>query len=170
VLDADDDVVIRNGRVRIRDTKTDQKLQAAIKWAAGLDVSLIAPRRALPIVLEAGEGLPTKVWWVIADNDMIIFSLGVSWLNERRLDAAAAVFGLSPSQKRVAGLVVDGLSLPEIAERMEITANTARTHLERIYEKVGVRALPALVRVLLSTASPISLSHSRGTPACRTSR
>lgn len=153
-LEADDDLVIRNGRLRIRDSKTDQKLQAAIAWAAELDVGLFPPRGALPIALEAGEGLPTKVWWVIADNGVIAFSMGVAGLNERRLDAAAAVFGLSPTQKRVAALVADGLGLPEIAAKMEITANTARTHLDRIYEKVGVRTQPALVRVLLSTGAP----------------
>ena len=112
-------------------------------------------RRSLPIVHEAGEGLPTRVWWVIAGNGLIAFLIGDSHLNERRLDAAAAIFGLSPAQKTLAGFVADGLSLPEIAEKMAITANTARTHLERIYEKVGVRTQPALVRVLLSTASPV---------------
>jgi DNA-binding CsgD family transcriptional regulator len=154
-LENDDDLVIRNGRLRIRDARTDQKLQAAITWAAGLDTSLLAARRALPVVHEAGEGLPTRVWWVIAGNGLIVFLIADASLSERRLEAAAAVFGLSPTQKKLAGLVADGLSLPEIAERMEITANTARTHLERIYEKVGVRTQPALVRVLLSTGSPV---------------
>ena len=155
ILDTDDDLVIRNGRLRVRDARTDQKLQAAIAWAAGLDNSLIAVRRSLPVVHEAGEGLPTRVWWVIAGNGLIAFLIGDDKLNERRLDVAAAIFGLSPAQKKLAGLVADGLSLPEIAEKMAITANTARTHLDRIYEKVGVRTQPALVRVLLSTASPI---------------
>jgi DNA-binding CsgD family transcriptional regulator len=154
-LATDDDLVIRNGRLRVRDSRTDQKLQAAIKWAAGLDTSFLVGRGSIPVVLEAGEGLPTRVWWLIADNGLIVFLIGDSSFSERRLDAAAAVFGLSPAQKRLAGLVAEGLSLPEIAERMAITANTARTHLERVYEKVGVRTQPALVRILLSTAAPV---------------
>jgi DNA-binding CsgD family transcriptional regulator len=154
-LENDDDLVVRNGRLRIRDARSDRKLQDAVAWAAGLDTSLLAVRRALPVVHEAGEGLPTRVWWVIAGNGLIAFLLGDGNLNERRLDAAAAVFGLSPTQKKLAGLVADGMSLPEIADKMQITPNTARTHLERIYEKVGVRTQPALVRVLLSTGAPI---------------
>ena len=96
-----------------------------------------------------------RVWWVLAGDSAIVFSLGSAEINERRLDAAAAVFGLSPAQKRLAGQIANGKSLPEIAEAMVITTNTARTHLDRIYEKVGVRTQPALVRVLLSTASPL---------------
>ncbi len=153
-LETEDDLVIRNGRLRVRDARTDQKLQAAIAWAAGLDTSLLAVRRSLPVVQEVGEGLPTRVWWVIAGNGLIAFLIGDDSLNDRRLDAAAAIFGLSPAQKKLAGFVAEGLSLPEIAERMEITANTARTHLDRIYDKVGVRTQPALVRVLLSSAAP----------------
>ena len=65
------------------------------------------------------------------------------------------IYGLSPAQQRVAALVAEGLSLAEIATRMAITANTARTHLNRIFEKTGVRTQTALVRVLLSAVTPV---------------
>jgi DNA-binding CsgD family transcriptional regulator len=151
----EDDLVIRNERLRVRDSRTDQKLQAALRWAGGKDSSLFPEHAALPIVLEAGEGIATKVWWVVAESGTIVFSLGERGLNERRLDTAAAVFGLSPAQKQLATLVADGQSLAEIAEAMKITPATARTHLNRVYEKVGVRTQPALVRVLLSAISPL---------------
>lgn len=154
-LETDDDVVIRNGKLRIRDGKSNDALQAAISWAARQDVSLLSAQGAMPIVHDAGEGLPMRVWWVLVGDGAIVFSIGTRDLDERRLDAAAAVFGLSPAQKQLAAHIASGRSLPEIAETMGITANTARTHLDRIYEKVGVRTQPALVRVLLSTASPI---------------
>jgi DNA-binding CsgD family transcriptional regulator len=155
LLKDDDDLVIRSGRLRVRDSRTDQALQAAIRWAAARDTGLVTYRGALPVIHQAGVGLPTRVWWVSAESSLIVFTMGDSKLSQRRMDAAAAVFGLSPAQAKVAVLVAEGLSLPEIAERMGVTANTARTHLERIYEKVGVRTQPALVRVLLSSASPV---------------
>jgi DNA-binding CsgD family transcriptional regulator len=154
-LAIDDDLVVRNGKLRIRDRRTNDALLAAISWAAEQNSGFLSMRGALPIVHDAGEGLPMRVWWVIAGDGEIVFSMGSAELNEKRLDAAAAVFGLSPAQKQLAGKIADGKSLPEIAEVMAITANTARTHLDRIYEKVGVRTQPALVRVLLSTASPL---------------
>jgi DNA-binding CsgD family transcriptional regulator len=155
LLQTDDDLVIRNGKLRVRDARSNESLQAAIAWAADRDNALLSFRGALPIVHDAGDGLPMRVWWVIAGDGTIVFTMSASDFNEQRLDAAAAVFGLSPAQKQLAAHIANGKSLPEIADLMGITANTARTHLDRIYEKVGVRAQPALVRVLLSTASPI---------------
>ena len=67
---------------------------------------------------------------------------------------AAVVYGLSPAQKLVAGHIVAGLSIGEIAEAMQIKPNTVRTHLDRIFEKTGVRNQTALVRVLLSIVTP----------------
>jgi DNA-binding CsgD family transcriptional regulator len=154
-LKDDDDLTIRNGRVRFRDARADKRLQVALRWAAARDTSLLPQRGTLPIVIEAGEGLPTKVYWVFAEGGQIVVSLHVSGIDEDRLEVAAGIFGLSPAQKQIAGLVVEGHSLPEIAERMAVSANTARTHLNRVFEKTGVRTQPALVRVLLSSAPPV---------------
>jgi DNA-binding CsgD family transcriptional regulator len=152
---ADDDLVIRGGRLRVRDTRTDARLQAAIRWAAGLDNSHMPYEGTVPVVMEAAEGLPTKVWWIVARGARISFTLSNERATESRLDMAAAVYGLSPSQRRLAGLVTDGLTLGEIAAAMEITPNTARTHLQRVFEKTGVRNQTALVRVLLSAVAPV---------------
>lgn len=150
----DDDLVIRNGRLRVRDSRTDARLQAAIRWAAGLDMSYMPYQGAVPVVMEAGEGLPTKIWWVMARGGLILFCLIDQTITENRLEMAAMIYGLSPAQRRVAGLVAEGLTLNEIAERMGITPNTARTHLNRIFEKTGVRNQAALVRILLSAVAP----------------
>lgn len=154
-LAGDDDLVLRGGRLRLRDARADRKLQAAFAWADGLVGALVSRRASLSIVLDRGEGLSTRVLWVIADSGKVLLDLAASGLDRHRLEAAAIVFGLSPAQTTLAGHIIDGLSLPDIAARMDITPNTARTHLERIYDKTGVRTQPALVRVLLSTAAPI---------------
>jgi DNA-binding CsgD family transcriptional regulator len=155
ILEEDDDLTIRNGRVRFRDAKANAKLQAALRWAASRDSFLLPLRGALPIVLDAGEGLQMKVYWVFAEGGLIVFALHTPGIDENRLEIAAAIFNLSPAQKETARLVMEGLSLPDIAERMEITPNTARTHLNRVFEKTGVHTQPALVRVLLSSAPPM---------------
>jgi DNA-binding CsgD family transcriptional regulator len=155
LLADDDDLVIRNGRIKARDSKNDQRLQGAIKWAAGQGSPMIPGRGGLPIVIEAGDGIPAKVWWVIADSGQILLSLAAQGNEEKQLAAAAVVFGLSPAQRQIAAQIVAGRSVAEAAGAMGITANTARTHLERIFEKTGVRTQPALVRVLLSTVVPI---------------
>jgi DNA-binding CsgD family transcriptional regulator len=154
-LKDDDDVVIRAGRLRFRESGADARLQAAIRWAAGLDSTYMSTHGAVPVVVGAGEGLPTRIFWVIADAGQIIFAFRSGGIAEQRLDMAALIYGLSPVQKQVARLVAEGLSLNEIGERLDITANTARTHLNRIFDKTGVRTQTALVRALLSAVSPL---------------
>jgi DNA-binding CsgD family transcriptional regulator len=153
-LENDPDLVVRAGCLRIRSRSADQKLQSAIRWAGGADGRLMALRGSVPIVMDAGEGLPTKLWWLVADSGMILFLFGNRHLSEDRLAIAASVFGLSPAQLGIATKVVEGASLVEIAEGTGISVNTVRTQLKRMFEKVGVHSQPALVRVLLSVAAP----------------
>jgi DNA-binding CsgD family transcriptional regulator len=56
---------------------------------------------------------------------------------------------------RLAALIVEGCDLTRAADQLGISANTARTQLQRMFDKTGVRSQPALVRMLLSVGSPI---------------
>jgi len=52
----------------------------------------------------------------------------------REVDA----FRLTPREREVLGLLVDGLSQPEIAERLFLSPKTVGTHIQRILGKMGV--------------------------------
>ena len=153
-LEDDDDLVIRAGRLRVRDSVCDRKLQAVLRWATEIDGGYNSGRGSVPIVLGAGEGLPTRVWWVKAEAGSIYFILDGAGLAEERLDQAAIIFGLSSGQRVLAGHIAEGLSLPEAAKAMGVSTNTVRTHLHRIFEKTGVHNQPALMRILLSVGLP----------------
>lgn len=154
-LEVDDDLVISNGRLKVRDRAANKKLQVAIAWAAGVDNTYMSTQGAVPIVMDVGEGLAPRAWWIVANAEMIHFLFEDSQITARRLEISAVVYGLSPAQKTLAAMVAEGLTLSEIANRMSIRVSTARTHLDRIFDKTGVRSQTALVRVLLSTAAPI---------------
>lgn len=154
-IEADDDLVVRAGVLHFRDRRADRQLREALAWTGTINKGYVPRHGSRPIVVEAGEGLPTKVYWVSTDAGMILFGFGEQKLDERRLELAAWVYSLSPAQQRIAALVAEGLPLTEIADRLEITPNTARTHLNRIFDKTGVRTQPALVRILLTAASPL---------------
>jgi DNA-binding CsgD family transcriptional regulator len=154
-LAADENLVVRNGKLHIRNSEADRNLYAAIRWADELARSFIPRRGSLPIVLDAAEGSVAKVWWVISDAGAILFSLGEVGREERQMDAAAVIFRLSAAQKAVAGHVIAGRSLEEAAGLMGIKESSVRTHLDRVFEKTGVRNKAALIRVLLSVAAPV---------------
>jgi predicted ATPase/DNA-binding CsgD family transcriptional regulator len=56
----------------------------------------------------------------------------------RRRRPAAGWTGLTPTELRVARAVADGLSNPQIAERMFISRRTVASHLTSIFRKLGV--------------------------------
>lgn len=148
-------IVVRAGCLRAVDRTLDQRLQAAIRWAGHRDDGIWPRRGALPIVLDGGRGGPANVCWVIAHNSQILVAINNQRMSDERLAAAAPVYGITPAQLRLAGLIVAGHDLVDAAGRLGVSVNTARTHLQRMYDKTGVRTQPALVRVLLSVVSPL---------------
>jgi two-component system nitrate/nitrite response regulator NarL len=61
-----------------------------------------------------------------------------------RLNTRAAV-SLSPREREVLALVADGLSAPEIAERLVLSPHTVKTHVRNLCDKLGVADRAAAV-------------------------
>jgi DNA-binding CsgD family transcriptional regulator len=57
--------------------------------------------------------------------------------------------GLTPTERRLAGLVSEGRSNKEIAGILFVTPKTVETQLSRIYSKLGVHSRTALTRRLI---------------------
>lgn len=56
---------------------------------------------------------------------------------------------LTPRQREILALVASGLSSPQVAEQLGITAGTVKTHLTAIYRTIGVRNRVQAVRYYL---------------------
>ena len=52
---------------------------------------------------------------------------------------------LSNREREILALLADGLVNKQIAARLGISANTVKTHLELLFEKLGVATRPAAV-------------------------
>jgi DNA-binding NarL/FixJ family response regulator len=61
---------------------------------------------------------------------------------------------LSPRQKQVCDLVVDGLTSKEIAERLGTTTHTIKAHRAEVMRKLNVESVAELVRVRLQQMPP----------------
>jgi DNA-binding CsgD family transcriptional regulator len=66
------------------------------------------------------------------------------------------LYGLTAAESRVAESLVRGETLVETADRFGISHNTARTHLQRIYEKTGTSHQGQLLRLLLTSVSSVN--------------
>lgn len=111
---------------------------------------------AIPLVMGDDAGEVSHIIWVLHRDQMILVSFNDQETERQRLSVARSVFGLSPGQMRVAALIVEGYDIVKTAESLGISTNTARTHLQRMFDKIGVRSQTALVRILLSASAPTS--------------
>jgi DNA-binding CsgD family transcriptional regulator/PAS domain-containing protein len=59
-----------------------------------------------------------------------------------------SLFGLTPAEVRLCELLFEGHTLSEAAERCQISRNTAKTHLGRIFSKTGVHSQIGLLHLL----------------------
>ncbi len=67
-----------------------------------------------------------------------------------------AVMRLSPRERAVAQLLVEGYSSVNIAARYSLSTNTVRTFMRRLYDKLGVFNRADLVRELVCSTGPTS--------------
>jgi DNA-binding CsgD family transcriptional regulator len=71
------------------------------------------------------------------------------------------LYGLTPRESRLAETLLWGSSVQEAADRLHITANTARVHLKRVLAKTGTHRQAQLVRLLLSAIPPVAVVEAR---------
>jgi DNA-binding CsgD family transcriptional regulator len=60
------------------------------------------------------------------------------------------LYGLTPTESRLADLLLHGLDVRQTAERMKITVETARFNLKRVQAKTSTRRQTELMRLMLS--------------------
>ncbi|MBX3485640.1 alpha/beta fold hydrolase [Phenylobacterium sp.] len=71
-------------------------------------------------------------------------------------------FGLTEAEVRVARLLRDGLSMQQIAERLDVSARTVRNQLQSVFAKLGVQRQSDLVRALTELAGVNRALHGPG--------
>lgn len=62
----------------------------------------------------------------------------------------AETYDLTPREREVLVMVVDGMSVAGIAEELVISPGTVKAHLHRIYRRVGVSGRAELMRAYAS--------------------
>ncbi len=60
------------------------------------------------------------------------------------------LYKLTPAESRLAALLAQGLRLEDVAADLDVSLNTVRTHLKRIFSKTGTDRQAELVRLILS--------------------
>ena len=66
----------------------------------------------------------------------------------------AQIYGLTPREMQVLGGIVQFGGVPEVARLFGLSATTVRSHLQKVFDKTGVRSQTDLVRLAASLAPP----------------
>ncbi|HEX9562225.1 MAG TPA: AAA family ATPase [Candidatus Dormibacteraeota bacterium] len=88
---------------------------------------------------------------------------GAMWLAQQAMDELHAAGGrqrkhlgpddLTPQERRIAKLAVDGLKVRQIAESLSLSPRTVETHLQKVYQKLNVSSQIELMRVGIPAAN-----------------
>lgn len=70
-------------------------------------------------------------------------------------DVLTRLYGLTQTEAKLAQLMTNGMTLDDAAEELEISVNTARTHLKHIFHKTGINRQTELLHRIVS--GPASL-------------
>lgn len=147
-------IMVRNDLVRLKGTGAHKDLTEAVVWLASIrDRSTLCiggevASRAIAMGQDAA-GLAHVCWCILRDGKLFItFDDPVRLA--RKLEVAAQVFRLSTAQERLIEEMLAGHDIATAAKKLDISRNTAKTHLRRVYDKTGVRSQPALARLLLN--------------------
>lgn len=74
---------------------------------------------------------------------------GTAPAGEVQVELLQFAYGLTQKEAETAMGLLDGLSAEAIGTRLDVSVNTVRTHLKRVYEKIGVQTQTELVARLL---------------------
>lgn len=86
----------------------------------------------------------------------VAYLSGDRWSQADRCDQLADLFGLLPSEARLAWAIAGGLSIQEAAQELGITLETARNYSKKVYAKTGARGQAELVRNILTSVLAIA--------------
>jgi DNA-binding CsgD family transcriptional regulator len=70
----------------------------------------------------------------------------------------AAAYGLTPAETRLLESLLAGRNLAETATSLGVALTTAKTHLDRIFQKTGVRRQAELMRLAAGVLPPARAS------------
>jgi DNA-binding CsgD family transcriptional regulator/ketosteroid isomerase-like protein len=153
-------LVINGNRLRARNRMHEASLQDAVDWASR-NVSAHwtqepLDRLARAVILGESEDSAPLFCWVLVEDGKILVSFNDEQLLKRRFTIAQNIYGLTTAQAQLALLLAQGRDLSFAAEKLGVSINTVRTHLQRVFDKTGARSQSALVGLLLSADAPTS--------------
>lgn len=151
-------LIISGNRLRARNRIHEIGLQDAVDWASRYVRAHWTQeplgRLARAVIVGENDDAAPLFCWVMVEDGKILVSFNDEQLLKRRIAIAQELYGLTMAQAQLAQLLALGHDLTFAAEKLGVSINTLRTHLQRLFDRTGVRSQSALVGILLSAEAP----------------
>ena len=85
----------------------------------------------------------------------MLYLSGDRWSRDDRCEQLTDLFGLLPSEARLAWAMAQGRSIAEAAQDLGLTVETARNYSKKIYSKTGAGGQADLVRIIFTSVLAI---------------
>ncbi|HSQ64228.1 MAG TPA: helix-turn-helix transcriptional regulator [Polyangiaceae bacterium] len=103
---------------------------------------------AIRLVSSAGKLLEANAARLRGDGRTVAITVGPATARARS-DVRLAAHDLTPAQRRVTSLVIQGRSTKQIVAELQIGEHTVQDHLKAVFDKLGVASRRELVASLL---------------------
>jgi DNA-binding CsgD family transcriptional regulator len=123
-------------------------LYTGLAFADGLDENLTEKLGEVLTAVERGSGPAVEPGWTVVPLQGPGPAKWLVLVRELSRPVRRALDHLSPRQRQVARLAAGGSTVPEIAEKLGISAHTAKGHLKVAYKRLNVSSRVDLVMVL----------------------
>jgi DNA-binding CsgD family transcriptional regulator len=169
ILDASDGLKITAGKLTAQHHTDNSELKRLIKTAFEHDSSSRTMPEAMSVSRPSGEialGLVIEVIpsleWAEGKGyrKAVVYIRDAIGKSTTSIDLSKKLFGLTPAETALTLQLINGLSLEEASEALNIRRNTARAHLRSIFSKTGVRRQTELVRLFLNSVAALGYDES----------
>ncbi|WP_162537208.1 helix-turn-helix transcriptional regulator [Granulicella sp. WH15] len=157
---ADDGVRILNRQLALLDSAQNTRIRTAIAEAINGQFA-VSPASTSLLVRRRSQAAPLQLTVVpyrslLPGCSMLAALVFIGDPTLRPPSKAAilrALYGLTPSEARLADLLAEGLTLQEAAGRLRLALETVRFHSKRIFAKTGARRQAELMKLMLTLPS-----------------
>jgi DNA-binding CsgD family transcriptional regulator len=159
-LQHEDGLRLESGRLTAINSSENAQLEFLVAGSAarGKDASDTMPGGAMKISRQGSQHAlrltvipaPDSLKEVETTSCALVFVHDPSSIPKSRAAFMKHLYALTPTESRLADLLLGGLELRDVAHRLTITVQTARFHLKRVLVKTGTRRQTELMRLMLS--------------------
>jgi DNA-binding CsgD family transcriptional regulator len=167
IVAANDGLSVRQRRLHAAFCTEDVTLRHIIASALSLSdetpakpfatLAVSRPSIAQPLLLLAMPAPASELMGTMAPGGVIVFVSDPTRQMTPSQTALMELFGMTPTEAKLASLLAGGEKLEDAARRMAITAGTARVHVKNIFRKANVGRQGDLIRLILN--SPVVLEQ-----------